>query len=274
MDRGFAVRIHLLAIDLDGTLLSSAKRVSDATATAVRDARHRGGVHVVLATARPPRTVMPFYRLLDLDAPMINYNGALVYDPSSDRVLMHRPIPLKTSLRIVHLARQMFPDILISGEILDRWYTDRVDPKHLTETARLCKPDQVAPIEKWMTQAVTKLLILGQPQKLTQIAAAIYKEYLHQVSVVQIDSDLLQIMHATVSKAQALRVIAGEMGIMRENVMAIGDNANDVGMLTWAGMGVAVANAVPQALAAAKMITDSNDHDGVANAIRKVVFEE
>ena len=265
--------IHLLAIDLDGTLLSSQKVISDATESAIRDARERAGVHVVLASARPPRTVMPFYRLLELDAPMINYNGALVYDPPSDRILMHRPLPLKTSLRIVTMARQMFPDVLVSAEILDRWYTDRLDEQYLTETARLVRPDAVAPLSQWLTRAVTKLMLMGPPEMLTALVNAISKEYLHQVSMVQTEIDLLQIMHATVSKAQALRVIAGEMGVTREQVMAIGDNANDVGMLNWAGFSVAVANAVPDAMAVADLVTDSNDQDGVANAIKQVIFD-
>ena len=91
------------------------------------------------------------------------------------------------------------------------------------------------------------------------------------VEVVQ--DDLLQITHATVSKAQALRTVAAEMTVQREQVMAIGDNANDVGMLRWAGIGVAMANACPAALAAADFVTDSHDADGAANAIRRIILE-
>jgi hypothetical protein len=91
------------------------------------------------------------------------------------------------------------------------------------------------------------------------------------VSVVQTEGFLLQIMHATVSKEQALRVVAAELGVAREKVMAIGDNANDVGMIKWAGVGVAMSNAAPDALAAADYVTDHHDADGAAKAVRQIV---
>ena len=80
---GFAknMKIYLLAIDLDGTLLNSGKDISPTTEGILRSARREHGVKVVLATARPPRTVLPFHRRLNLDTPLICYNGALVFDP-------------------------------------------------------------------------------------------------------------------------------------------------------------------------------------------------
>ncbi|MFB3892246.1 MAG: Cof-type HAD-IIB family hydrolase [Phycisphaerae bacterium] len=266
------MKIHLLAIDLDGTLLNTAKRITQPTAAAIAAAR-KAGVRVVLASARPPRTVLPYYAQLELDAPMINYNGALVFDPPSSRVLMHRPVPAKVARGIAVLAREQYADVLVSAEILDRWYTDRVDSAYLTETARLYKPDLIAPMDRWLSEAVTKLLLLGEPARLAELIGPIHKHFTHQVSVVQTEEFLLQIMHATVSKLQALRVVAAELGVTREQVMAIGDNANDVGMLSWAGTSAAMANATREALAAADFITDHNDADGVAEAIQKAIFD-
>ena len=87
--------MDLVVFDLDGTLLNSAKEVTDTTVAILRAARQEAGVHIVLATARPPRSVMPTYNLLELDTPMINYNGALVYEPPSRRILLHRPLAAK-----------------------------------------------------------------------------------------------------------------------------------------------------------------------------------
>lgn len=266
------MEIQLLAIDLDGTLLNSAKRIGEATIRAVAAARGCG-VQVALASARPPRTTLPFHRQLDLDTPMINYNGALVYDPLSNRILMHRPLPLTTARRIIELARGVYPRVLVSAEILDRWYTDRLDPAHATETARLVEPDRIAPIPQWLTEHVTKLLLLGDPQRLLEVAAAVRTEFLHQVSMVQTEGNLVQITHATVSKAQALRVVAAELAISREQVMAIGDNLNDVEMLQWAGVSAAMANGSPAAIAVADFVTGSHDEDGVAEAIRRVILK-
>ncbi|MEI7837407.1 MAG: HAD hydrolase family protein, partial [Planctomycetota bacterium] len=150
---------------------------------------------------------------------------------------------------------------------------DGLFPIDQTETARLTEPDVVAPLENWLDQDLTKLLLLGQAADLTAIADAVHKKYPHQVRILQTEDNLLQITHATVSKAQALRTVAAEMTVQREQVMAIGDNANDVGMLRWAGIGVAMANACPAALAAADFVTDSHDADGAANAIRRIILE-
>jgi Cof subfamily protein (haloacid dehalogenase superfamily) len=267
------MKIHLVAIDLDGTLLNSAKEITDTTAAILRAAREEAGVHIVLASARPPRSVLPFYTLLDLSTPTINYNGALVYDPSCQRVIMHRPIPAKIVRGIVALARSACPEVLVSAEVMDQWYTDRFDPAYATETGLLFRPDVVAPTDKWVDRSMTKLLLLGEPERLGQIADAVQRDFTHQVTMVRTEEHLLQIMHATVSKAQALRVVAGEMGVRREQVMAIGDNANDVGMLQWAGVAVAMANAAPEALAVADYVTDHHDADGAAHAIRRIILQ-
>ena len=129
---------------------------------------------MVLASA-PPRSVLPFYRQLDLDTPMINYNGALVYDPPSRNVLLHRPIPLATARSLVMLARLKYPAVLVSAEILDRWFTDRFDPSYQTETAKPQDPDVIGPVDSWLDAPVTKLLLLGQPQGLMKVVMAIRK---------------------------------------------------------------------------------------------------
>ena len=267
------MRIRLVAIDIDGTLLNSAKQVTDTTAAMLQAARQEAGVRIVLATARPPRSVMSIYNQLGLDTPLINYNGALVYDPLAKRVLMHKPIGCKTSRQIIDLARSVYPEVVVSAEILDRWYTDRFDPSLVTETGRRFRPNVVAPVDQWLTQAVTKLLLLGEPEDLEKLAGAITAKFRRQVTIIQTEWHLLQITHATVSKAQALRVVAGEVGVTSEQVMAIGDNANDVGMLKWAGIGVAMGNAPPMVRAAADYVTDHHDADGAAKAIHEIIIK-
>ncbi|KKN57361.1 hypothetical protein LCGC14_0563040 [marine sediment metagenome] len=266
------MKIHLVAIDLDGTLLTSANEISSDTAAILRTIRRREGVHVVLASARPPRSVLPFYEALDLDAPMINYNGALVFDPPSGRILLHTPLAGEIARRIAELARREQADVLVSAEVLDRWYTDRYDASYVTQTGRLFRPDMVAPMSEWLNQPVTKLLLLGPAGRMTDLGRRIATEFRFDVTVTQTEGELLQITHSTVSKAQALRTVAGELSVAREQVMAIGDNANDLEMLRWAGVGVAMANAPQEVLAAADYVTDHNDAEGVAKAIEVLIM--
>jgi Cof subfamily protein (haloacid dehalogenase superfamily) len=204
---------------------------------------------------------------------MINYNGALVWEPLSGQVLSHQPIPVNIARGIIKWARQRFPAMRVSAEIRDRWYTDFSDDIYQTETARLHKPDLVAPIEAWLTEPLTKLLLLGKKEWLAEVARAIAEDLPDEVTTVQTEGFLLQIMHAAVSKASAVRRVARHMGVAQRRVMAIGDNTNDADMIAWAGVGVAMANGHVASLQAADHITDHHDADGVASAISEIVLQ-
>ncbi len=264
--------IELIAIDLDGTLLTSRKTISQQTVDVIRDARSSGAVEVVIATARPPRTTMPFYETLELSGAMINYNGALVWEPPTSRVITHYTIPVNIARGIVKWSRERFPKIRISAEVHDKWYTDFFDDTYLTETARLHEPDLIAPIETWLTEPVTKLLLLGQDEWLSAVNQAIIEDLPSEVTTIQTEGFLLQIMHASVSKLSAVQTVAGELGIQRENVMTIGDNINDTDMIAWAGVGVAMANGHLSSIQVADHIAAHNDEDGVAQAIHELVI--
>jgi hypothetical protein len=265
------MKIRLVAVDLDGTLLNSAKEITAGTATIIRAAREVAGVRVVLATARPPRTVLPFYSLLDLDTPMINYNGALVHEPHTGRIILHRPMEAKLARVIASRAREMFPDVLVSAEVLDNWYTDRVEDGWQSETSRLSRSYTVAPMKQWLNQPITRLHLLGRRQWLVDIRQMVKTEMPGQVAIAWSESFMLQIMHPSVGKRAALKAVAAEMGLQAAEVMAIGDNANDAGMLQWAGIGVAMGNASDLARSVADYVTDANDADGAAKAIAKLI---
>ena len=124
------------------------------------------GVKVVLASARPPRSVRAFYQALGLDTLQINYNGALIWDEPERRVVFHRPLAGALVREMIDVAREMHDRVLVTCEILDQWYTDRYDLSFTTETGRLFKPDVVAPLESFCDREITKLLLLGEPQTL------------------------------------------------------------------------------------------------------------
>src|SRR5688500_12704393 len=118
--------IGLVAIDLDGTLLTDQKQVSKRTVKALASLPARG-VKVVIASARPPRSVKFVYELLGLDTWQINYNGALIWDHPNLQVVHHLPMPPELVHSVVEQARAAYPDCLVSCEILDKWFTDRFD---------------------------------------------------------------------------------------------------------------------------------------------------
>lgn len=260
--------VRLVAIDLDGTLLNDGKQVAEQTAAALRCLPARG-VKVVIASARPPRSVRPFHTLLQLDTLQINYNGALVWDAAAGRPFYHQPMPAGLVAEMVAVARGLFDEVLVSCEILDRWYTDRFEQPYTTETGRLFKPDRVAPLDQFLVEPVTKLMMLGDPLLILSIGEDLFERFGSQVSILRCEPELLQIMDNRASKAAALRMVAQHYGIPMHQVMAIGDAENDVPMLRAAGIAVAVDNAHPQVKKVAHWVAPSNNDHGVHAALRR-----
>lgn len=263
-----APEVRLVAIDLDGTLLTDAKQVSRRTAAALAELPPRGA-RVVIASARPPRSVRAVYDALNLDTLQINYNGALIWDEKQRKVQFHRPLAGALVRRIVDEARDLFDEVLVSSEILDKWYTDQEDNPFATETGKLFRPDVVAPIDQFAGLDATKLLLQGAPPLISRLEAWLEERFGRDVSILRTDDHLLQIMDKRVSKATALQRVAKYYGVEMEQVMAIGDAPNDVAMLQVAGVAVAMDNAHALVKRVADWIAPSNNDHGVFAALQR-----
>ena len=259
--------IRLVAIDLDGTLLNDSKQVSDQTVAALCGLPERG-VRVVIASARPPRSVRHIYQSLQLATWQINYNGALIWDEPARRVVFHQPMDGDVVRRIIDHARSLFPDVLVSIEAEDRWLTDRLDPQHTTETGRLFQPDRIASVAELCTEPVTKLLLLGREDMISQLAPILAETH-PDTNVIRSDPDLIQIMDRSVDKSTALRRVAARYEIPMRHVMALGDAINDTPMLESAGVAIAMDNARPEVKRIAHWVAPSNNDHGVHAALQR-----
>ena len=260
--------IRLVAIDLDGTLLNSAKLISDQTIEALQCLPERG-VRVVIASARPPRSVRHIYQMLRLDTLQINYNGALIWDEPKRAPVFHQPMDCALVRRLIDRVRDVYPQVLVTCEIMDRWYTDRVDQTYTTETGRLFKPDVIAPIDSFCVEPITKLLFLCDPQVISRIEPMLKSAFTADVTVLRTDEQLVQVMHKRASKSRSLKRVARLYGVGDREIMAIGDAPNDVGMLQMAGVAVAMDNAHPLVKQVAHWIAPSNDDHGVHAALMR-----
>ncbi len=260
--------LKLVAIDLDGTLLDRSKKISEQTVRALR-CLPDSGVKTVIASARPPRSVRAIYQQLGLDTLQINYNGALIWDEPNQQTVFHRPMPGALVCEMIDQARDMFEEVLVSCEILDRWYTDREDQTYTTETGRLFKPDVICPHEDFCTQPITKLMFLGDPRIISRLEPLLLEGFGKKVTILRTDDELLQIMDNRVSKAVALKKVATHYGVKPQEILAIGDAPNDVGMLQVAGVAVAMDNAHPVVKEVADWIAPSNNDHGVHAALVK-----
>jgi 5-amino-6-(5-phospho-D-ribitylamino)uracil phosphatase len=258
----------MVAIDLDGTLLTDSKQVGVRTVNAIRALKARD-IKVVIASARPPRSVRHIYQTLALNTLQINYNGAVIWDEPNRKTIFHRPMEGALVRYIVQDARAKFKNVLVTCEILDRWYTDKLDNTYTTETGRLFKPDVIAPIDSFCNQPITKLLLLGDKKTIQKLEPHLIKTYSKDVSIVRTDENLIQLMHKTVSKAGAMKLVAAEYSIPLQNILAIGDAPNDLGMLQTAGHAVAMDNADPRLKEIAHWIAPSNNDHGVYAALQR-----
>ncbi len=263
-------RIRLLAFDVDGTLLKSDGRVGQGAIDALRAAQ-RAGCVVLPASARPPRTTRALVQAIGIAGPTINYNGAVIWHPQEERALYHQPIDADLAREVIVAARAVVPECIVSVEILDRWYTDRIDPAR----PLISEPDYVGSFEHILKQPVTKIDIHTNREALAHIVGVLRTEFWSTKRVAMFFSEigLVQIVHPLVDKGIALQRIAGRMKLERDEVMAIGDGPNDTGMIEWAGFGVAMGNADPLLRTLAKASVPSNNDDGLARAIHRYVLQ-
>jgi hypothetical protein len=256
---------------MDGTLLTSGKEITDRTRRVLK-ALENQGIRILLATARPPRSVAKTYKTLGLKTCVICYNGALVYDPPSKKVLAHHPIARNLAREVIGYARGIYPELLVSAEVLDHWFTDRVNDKYMTETAKEFEPDKLGPIESWLTGDVTKILLQGPQIYLTHIHTRLKQHHEGNFALAQSENNLLQIMAGGVSKGKALEFVCAHYQIPLQKTIAIGDAPNDIDMLRRAGFGIAMADAPAQVKNVADYVTTKNDEDGVAEALERFVL--
>jgi len=265
--------IDLVAIDLDGTLLRQDGAICFQAAQAIHTAMELG-VRVVLATGRAPRGVRRVYEALGLDTVQICQNGALVHDPHGDQAMFHEPLPGELARRVIEIARGVAPDIAMAVEVYDRCYTDRPngDLRKQPSIVEGRVPDMVGALGEVLNAPVTKVMACGEPDRLGGIQMALQRQLGVQVAFSCSHLKLLQVVNGNVDKRAALERVCDYYGIEQSRTMAIGDAPNDLGMIQWAGLGVAMKNGWSQVRCGAHFIVGSNDDAGVAEAFKRYVL--
>ena len=161
-DKPFQPR--MLVLDIDGTLLRPDRTISPRVRGAIRSASSR--MPVILATARPPRSVKRIAQELGLESPQVNYNGALLWDPVLQQEIDHIPLDPTTCAALMTHTRSLLSHSVISIEHLDRWYTDRIDERYTTETGKLFPPDFIEPFDRLAQLGATKLMFHAEPDEI------------------------------------------------------------------------------------------------------------
>src|SRR5258708_16964421 len=263
----------LIACDVDGTLLGEDEKVTARTRNAVC-AAVAAGAQFVLATGRPPRWIPPVVAGLGFAPMAVCANGAVIYDPATDRVLSARTLPVAALAELAEIATRVIPGAGLAVERVGSSAHDAATPQFVSspgyEHAWL-NPDNIeVSIEDLLSAPAVKLLIRKSGARSADMAAALAKHVgLEGDLTYSTNNGLVEIVPLGISKATGVEEVARPQGITAEAVVAFGDMRNDVPMLGWAGLGVAMGNAHADAVAAANEVTASNADDGVARVLER-----
>ena len=267
---------RMIALDLDGTVLDPEGRIRPRTAEALRTARTRG-VEIVLVTGRHHSVTRPYYEELGLSGPAICCNGTYVYDFSARRVVSGEPFDHADARRIVASCRQRGVDMLV---YLDDVMLFEVLTPHLQKLGAWIdglstrpKPElrQVASVEAVLdaAPAVWKFVV-------THSDAARLAGWFKQAEAVPAYGveyswhDRIDVMPAGRSKGSRLIAWAAERGVDPADIVAFGDNFNDLGMLTGVGLGIAMGNAPDGVKAQVTEVIGGNDTDAIAERLGRL----
>jgi Cof subfamily protein (haloacid dehalogenase superfamily) len=259
-------RIHLIASDLDGTLLRSDDSVSQRTLAALARTV-AADIRFVLVSARSADWLAPEATRLGLGAIVICNNGALVYDIERGRALIHRPLEPETARDLVGSLRRAAPGVAFGCDRLSGFTAEPAyRPLHRA-------PDSIprADLPALLAEPITKLLLQHPDLPQADLHRLVSELGDGKIEACYSGAGLIEVSAAGVTKGSALAELCAELEIERDAVIAFGDMLNDISMLEWAGRGIAVANAHAEVLAAADEITASNDEDGVALVLETVL---
>lgn len=257
---------RLIALDVDGTLLNDDHELTPRVKHAVRAAESRGA-EIVLCTGRGSNSALPVLETLGLEGTMITHNGASIVDSATRSVLFETAIePAKAERFMAYLhGRNIHFDMNTSFEL----FVHRLDDHLEALYGKFLVIPAIRGREEGMPDRTVKICVYA-PKELLDIVEGEWRDWSHELQIIRSADHFIDIQHPQASKGKALEKLAGIRGIPREQILAIGNYYNDIGMLEYAGCGVAMANSPEDVKAAANEVTLSNNEDGVAAALERL----
>lgn len=263
---------QILVLDLDGTLTNSEKKITPPTLEALIRIQENGK-KVVLASGRPTYGVEPLARELHLErygSYILSFNGARITDCRSGQIIYNRTLPADSIRPIYEIASKYPVDILaygpselISGLQINQYaeLESRINHMPIKQTDHFL--DEVSSISN------NKFLLTGEPAEIKKVRKEMISHFRGYLNIYCSDPFFLEIMPQNIDKAFSLQKLLNSIGLTADEMICCGDGYNDVTMIEYAGLGVAMQNAQPLVREKADYITKSNDEDGVLYVIEK-----
>lgn len=259
----------IISLDLDDTLLSRSLTISQRNRQAIAAAL-AAGVAVTISTGRMYRSAVVFARLLGLNVPLICYQGALIRTVEGE-TLLYKPVEKALAQDIIRFGleqgltpRAYVDEVCCAGYI----NADIADYAIVSAIPVKCLGDLAANLPG----PSAKVLLSGPPDLCQAVQETARQRFGDSLYITSSRPHLLEFMHPEASKGAALTCLATRLGIKKEEIMAVGDNYNDIKLLEAAGLKIAMGNAVPELKALADYVTANCEEDGVALAIEKFVL--
>ena len=263
----------LIAMDLDGTLNNDQKVITEKTKAALMTAQKQG-IRLALASARPSPGLFKerdILRLQDHKGILMSYNGGRIVDAETGKVLFETSMDLAETKQVLGQLESL-PVTPILDDGVQFYVTDKNGYKvdyECKNNNMVCS--EVGNLADFLEFAPIKILMSVQPEELMAVQKQIAEFLPESLTVVQTAAFYLEVIPRVINKGQGIRDICKVLGIEPAEVISFGDAANDIPMLEAAGMGVAMGNAQDAVKAAADMVTLSNNADGIAAALEKLL---
>ncbi|MBD2180121.1 HAD family phosphatase [Planktothrix sp. FACHB-1355] len=275
--------IKLLVLDIDGTIAGESNQIREPVKQAIKAVQAKG-VQVAIATGRMYRSALRFHQDIGSQLPLIVYQGALIKDPTTQKVLRHLPVAKKIALQLLDYFEQPELRSLLSVHfyINDRLYVRQITPETEIYAQRSAiEPIPVGDLRLALTGdngediCPTKVLALSDDtDTIERLLGSLKQQYTPaELYLTKSVATFFEATNPWVNKGTAVRYLAEDiLGLESGNVMAVGDNYNDVEMLEYAGVGVAMANSPFDVQAIAHWVAPSVEEDGVVAAIEKFIL--
>lgn len=265
---------RMIALDLDGTLKNSHNEITPKTKEALLDCSKQGMI-IVLASGRPTPGLRHEARELKLDqyhGVLLSFNGARVYDMKSKEVIYEQVVSREMAKKVYDRAKEYGLAVLTYHE--DGILTEDDQDEYVQVESRI-NDMPIIHTDNWkesFDHDVHKVLLTGKPDYLAKIEEEFKAPFKDQLSIYRSSPFFLEVMAKGIDKANSLNKLCEELAIQPSSLMAFGDGFNDISMIEFAGLGVAMGNAQEPVKAAADIITLSNDEDGIEQVINEYVF--
>lgn len=261
----------ILALDMDGTLLNSRKEITPATRAALRKIMEEGH-RVILSSGRPTPGLRPYERELELDrygGYLLSFNGACITECRTGKILFQRLLPVELLPDLYDFARKNGCGLATHSE------TEAVSafcPDAYISMEAGMNGFPVITVDNFVDFDVYKCLMTAEPERAVVLEGMLQERFGNVVGIYRSEPYYIEVVPRYVDKGEALERLAGIIGVEREDVVCCGDGYNDISMIKYAGVGVAMGNAQPEVKEAADYVTLGNDEDGLVEVIHKFIL--